>query len=72
MVAYIKWSFLISATINHITLLQKLFPVSSIATYYSISLSGDVMTFPAKKVKICGLKAAFMFKKQKLFIFSFY
>ena len=27
------------------------------------------MTFPAKKVKICGLKAAFMFKKQIVHIF---
>ena len=33
------------------------------------------MTFPTKKVKICGLKSAFIFslkKTQKLLTFSFY
>ena len=62
-----KWrGFLVSATINHFNIFLKFFYVFSTTTYCSISVSGNVMTFPAKKVKVFSLKSAFIFLTKKL------
>ena len=56
--------FLISAKVNHMkhTLKIHCFQYNN---YCSISFSGNVMTFHTKKVKICGLKPAFIFTHKK-------